>query len=96
MAEAGVQLSLALVLETLLDMRSQRMGLIQTEDQLRFSVDALILALKRLQGEDGRVLGGKRLATSEKEEDPWARVLRWRRGRGWAGRKPKKRKSSES
>ena len=27
------------------------MCLIQTEDQLRFSVDALILALKRLQGE---------------------------------------------
>ena len=41
----------AQVLETLLEMRTQRMGLIQTEDQLRFSVEALILALKRLQGE---------------------------------------------
>ena len=40
------------VLETLLEMRTQRMGLIQTEDQLRFSVEALILALKRLQGEE--------------------------------------------
>ena len=92
------------VLETLLEMRTQRMGLIQTEDQLRFSVEALILALKRLQGEevswpfvggnlkdnsnlifswtmseiltlkklrfcfqDGRAVGGKRLATSERE-----------------------------
>jgi len=70
LAETGVQLNLALVLETLLEMRTQRMGLIQTEDQLRFSVEALILALKRLQGEeDGRAVGGKRLATSEREEE---------------------------
>ena len=34
-----------------MEMRTQRMGLIQTEDQLRFSVEALILALKKLQGE---------------------------------------------
>merc|ERR1712110_483853 len=71
-AESGVQLNLTLVLETLLEMRTQRMGLIQTEDQLRFSVEALILALKKLQGEDGRAVGGKRLATSETEEEDLA------------------------
>ena len=56
MVEARVQPNwpwYAQVLETLLEMRTQRMGLIQTEDQLRFSVEALILALKRLQGEVG-------------------------------------------
>jgi len=96
MAEAGVQLSLALVLETLLDMRSQRMGLIQTEDQLRFSVDALILALKRLQGEDGRVLGGKRLATSEKEEETLGEGGEVEEEEGMGRPEAKKRKSSES
>ena len=60
------------VVETLLEMRTQRMGLIQTEDQLRFSVEALILALKRLQGEEVR----SRLQTSyffwtiSEESDP--------------------------
>jgi len=93
LAETGVQLNLALVVETLLEMRTQRMGLIQTEDQLRFSVEALILALKRLQGEeDGRAVGGKRLATSEREEENLTEAEEERLERPEA----KKRKNSES
>jgi len=93
LAETGVQLNLALVVETLLEMRTQRMGLIQTEDQLRFSVEALILALKRLQGEeDGRAVGGKRLATSDREEESLTEAEEERLERPEA----KKRKNSES
>ena len=124
------------------------MCLIQTEDQLRFSVDALILALKRLQGEvrnwgcpfycesceriwipcyEGRVrrpfffklrtlilhlwlyqtiaaewqvlkqsvrtggyLAGRGWPQVRRRRTPWVRVVRWRRGRGWAGRKPRR------
>ena len=42
LASLGVKLDLNLVLETLLDLRTYRKGLIQTEQQLKFSVDAII------------------------------------------------------
>ena len=42
LASMGIRLDLKLVLETLLDMRTYRKGLIQTEQQLKFSVDAII------------------------------------------------------
>lgn len=63
MAEAGTDLSLSTVLETLLEMRTQRMGLIQTEDQLRFSVEALVVGVHRLLGEE---LGGARSTSGSK------------------------------
>ena len=42
LASLGVKLDLKLVLETLLDLRTYRKGLIQTEQQLKFSVDAIV------------------------------------------------------
>ena len=38
----GEELSLGAVVEMLLDMRTYRMGLIQTHDQLKFSYQAII------------------------------------------------------
>ena len=42
MASMGEELSLGAVVEMLLDMRTYRMGLIQTHDQLKFSYQAII------------------------------------------------------
>ena len=60
LASLREELSLSKVVEMLLDMRTYRMGLIQTEDQLRFSVDAIVQGGKKA----GLVqhLNGKRLA----------------------------------
>ena len=74
MASLGEELSLSRVVEMLLDMRTYRMGLIQTEDQLKFSVDAIVQGVKQMglkQGEkkEGAVqvqhVNGKRLAEHE-------------------------------
>ena len=72
LAGMGEELSLSMVVGILLDMRTYRMGLIQTEDQLRFSVDAIVQGIKQLGLEQGekKVAGtqhvnGKRL----KEQD---------------------------
>ena len=63
-------------METLLDMRTYRMGLIQTSDQLQFSVDAIVQGLKTLEIEKCVVsrgtMNGKRLKendTDDNEED---------------------------
>lgn len=97
-AEGGVELTLPMVLDTLMDMRAQRMGLIQTEDQLRFSVDAIVLGVKRLQaaegGEGGRGGGSKRVKSSDGESGG-------EEGEGegegaTSTPEPKKRKASES
>ena len=69
----GEELSLSKVVEMLLDMRTYRMGLIQTEDQLRFSVDAIVQGVKQEQGEKKAGLvqhgNGKRLAENEAGEE---------------------------
>eukprot|EP00092_Neocalanus_flemingeri_P030624 GFUD01033252.1.p1 GENE.GFUD01033252.1~~GFUD01033252.1.p1 ORF type:complete len:379 (-),score=103.23 GFUD01033252.1:121-1257(-) len=68
LAGMGEELSLSMVVETLMNTRTYRMGLIQTEDQLRFSVDAIVQGIKQLgleQGEKkavgGQHVNGKRL-----------------------------------
>lgn len=43
------------VAEVLLDMRRQRMGLIQTHDQLRFSYQAIVYGSRRLSEMNGKV-----------------------------------------
>ena len=55
MAEMGEELSLSSVMETLMNMRTYRMGLIQTEDQLRFIVDAIVQGMKQLGLEQGEI-----------------------------------------
>jgi len=47
MAATGETMTLDLVKETLLDMRQYRTGLVQTEDQLRFSVTAILAGYRR-------------------------------------------------
>jgi hypothetical protein len=67
----GKELSLGSVVEMLLDMRTYRMGLIQTEDQLRFSVDAIVQGVKQLgleqkkEDAEKHAANGKRLAENE-------------------------------
>ena len=76
LASMGVDLSLQLVLDTLLDLRTYRKGLIQTEQQLKFSADAIVQGMKELDlapsnGHDqgpGHVTGGKRLIDAEVED----------------------------
>ena len=76
LASMGVELSLKVVLDTLLDLRTYRKGLIQTEQQLKFSADAIIQGLKELDltpsnGHDqvsGHLAGGKRLIDAELED----------------------------
>ena len=67
----GEELSLSKVVEMLLDMRTYRMGLIQTEDQLRFSVDAIVQGVKQEEKKAGLVqhVNGKRLAEHEAAEE---------------------------
>ena len=52
LANQGQQLSLHEILEMLLQMRTCRMGLIQTEEQLKFSVKAIIEGVKMLGHSD--------------------------------------------
>jgi len=56
MAAMGVDMNLDLVKETLMEMRTYRLGLVQTEDQLRFSVSAIIA-------------GSERFAHAQEEDD---------------------------
>ena len=68
LAALGEDLSLRSIVETLLDMRTYRMGLIQTEDQLRFSVDAIVQGVKNMGvelEEKKMVVNGKRMAEQE-------------------------------
>jgi len=68
LAALGEDLSLRSIVETLLDMRTYRMGLIQTEDQLRFSVDAIVQGVKNMGvelEEKKLVVNGKRMAEQE-------------------------------
>ena len=67
MASLGEELSLSSVVESLLDMRTYRMGLIQTEDQLRFSVEAIVQGVKKvgLEQEEKKQKNGKRVAEEE-------------------------------
>ena len=57
MAETGKELSLKIIFDTLLEMRTQRWGLIQTEQQLKFSVDAIIHGLKNIDLVSGHNTG---------------------------------------
>ena len=86
----GEEFSLSSVVEMLLDMRTYRMGLVQTEDQLKFSVDAIVQEVKQEQGEKKAGLvqhvNGKRLAGHEAGEEE--------EGDNHGG--AKKRKNSES
>jgi len=70
LASMGVELSLQAVLNTLLDLRTYRRGLIQTEQQLKFSVDAILQGLRDLDlvPANGYVVGGKRLMEAEAED----------------------------
>jgi len=70
LASLGEELTLSSVVDSLLDMRTYRMGLIQTEDQLRFSVEAIVKGVKKIgleQGEKKVVqhVNGKRVADQE-------------------------------
>merc|ERR1711915_978083 len=58
------QLSLRKVLQVLMEMRTFRVGLIQTEDQLKFSVSAIVQGSKLLGISQGAHVNGKRLAES--------------------------------
>lgn len=58
------QLSLRKVLQVLMEMRTFRVGLIQTEDQLKFSVSAIVQGSKLLGISQGVHVNGKRLAES--------------------------------
>jgi len=73
LASLGVKLDLKLVLETLLDLRTYRKGLIQTEQQLKFSVDAIVQGLREMDVEDDNDravhLNGKRLKDTDTDED---------------------------
>ena len=79
MASLGIEINMRKVMETLLDMRTYRMGLIQTSDQLQFSVSAIIQGLKSLELGNSAAsphqvqLNGKRLkdrnSENEDEED---------------------------
>ena len=79
MASLGIEINMRKVMETLLDMRTYRMGLIQTSDQLQFSVAAIIQGLKSLELGNAAAsphqvqLNGKRLkdrnSENEDEED---------------------------
>lgn len=68
LAENGTELSVTLVLEMLQLMRTQRFGLIQTHEQLRFSIEAIVLGVKKLQREDLKSSNcGKRLKSRDGE-----------------------------
>ena len=77
MAEAGKELSLKIIFDTLLEMRTQRWGLIQTEQQLKFSVDAIIAGLKSTDLVNGHNsskqsnhhTNGKRLKEDKESDD---------------------------
>ena len=64
LASLGVELSLKKIIATLLSMRTHRWGLVQTEFQLKFSVDAIIEGLKDIETVacDAGQVNGKRLA----------------------------------
>ena len=79
MAEAGKELTLKIIFDTLLEMRTHRWGLIQTEQQLKFSVDAIIAGLKSTDLVNGHNNGcdkqsnhhtnGKRLKEDKESDD---------------------------
>ena len=75
MASLGIEINMRKVMETLLDMRTYRMGLIQTADQLQFSVEAIIQGLKSLEVENVAAsphqvqLNGKRLKDKDSEDE---------------------------
>ena len=77
MAEAGTELTLKIIFDTLLEMRTQRWGLIQTEQQLKFSVDAIIHGLKNTDlvnghsscGKQSNHTNGKRLKEDRESDD---------------------------
>jgi len=75
MASQGVEINMRKVMETLLDMRTYRMGLIQTREQLSFSVDAIVQGLKSLEVGTGSLsvhqahLNGKRLKEKDDNDD---------------------------
>merc|ERR1711942_220856 len=48
LASKGEELSLKRVINILLDLRTQRMGLIQTDDQLKFSAKAIVKGINNL------------------------------------------------
>jgi len=92
MASLGIEINMRKVMETLLDMRTYRMGLIQTSDQLQFSVEAIIQGLKTLEVENGGAsprqvqLNGKRLKDKDSDEED--------EEDGESSQKTKKRKNS--
>ena len=75
MASLGIEINMRKVMETLLDMRTYRMGLIQTSDQLQFSVSAIIQGLKSLELGNSAAsphqvqLNGKRLKDRDSENE---------------------------
>jgi len=74
LAARGEELSISSVVESLLDMRTYRMGLVQTDDQLRFSVDAIVQGVKEMGLEQEKKadlvqqIGGKRPADQVEDE----------------------------
>ena len=72
MASRKIEITMRKVMETLLDMRTYRMGLIQTSEQLSFSVDAIVQGLKSLEvgaaSSSQPHLNGKRL--KDNDTDP--------------------------
>lgn len=94
MASLGIEINMRKVMETLLDMRTYRMGLIQTADQLQFSVEAIIQGLKSLEVENAAAsphqvqLNGKRLKDKDSEDED--------EEDGQSSQKTKKRKNTPS
>ena len=71
LASLGVELTLKKIIDTLLGLRTYRRGLVQTEFQLKFSVDAIIEGLKDVETVacDGAHVNGKRLADVAEDDN---------------------------
>jgi len=70
MAAAGENMTLELVKETLLDMRDHRVGLVQTEDQLRFSISAIVAGHRRFGPGEGKIVANGKRVPDRRSESP--------------------------
>ena len=74
-AETNKDLNLKVVFDTLMEMRTFRRGLIQTEQQLRFSVEAIVQGLKSLEltqdicSKQNNHTNGKRLKDADTDSE---------------------------
>ncbi|XP_023327788.1 tyrosine-protein phosphatase non-receptor type 2 [Eurytemora carolleeae] len=75
LAAKGKHLNIQIIRSILLNMRTQRMGLIQTEDQLRFSVSAIIVGCSRMTASEVVVNGSGSKTDSESADRPAGKRL---------------------